>query len=121
MRLTRGRIVSGVHQLRGLGPQDPRLAELAVVQVGDHEARHVRRRRADAARRRRADQLEFVRGMGGVLVALRHARLPVGRQGLAERRARHAERREDVLLDVVGERHARYALHDVAGERARIV
>ena len=43
------------------------------------------------------------------------------RQRLTCRRLRHAERREHVLLDVVVPRHARRALHDVAGERRGIV
>ena len=34
---------------------------------------------------------------------------------------RHAQRREDVLVDIVVERIAGNALHDVAGKRGRVV
>jgi hypothetical protein len=46
-----------MHQLRGLGPKDLLTVILSVLQVGDHEARHVVARRRKAARGSRADEL----------------------------------------------------------------
>ena len=95
-----------VHQLRGRRAQDPPAVVLAVLQVRDHEVRHVLAGRGGRARRRRTDVLERLRLAGSDAVAGRHERREVLRQRLPEARVLHVERLEDVVLDVGVERLA---------------
>ena len=82
---------------------------LAVLQVRDHELRHVgagRRQRAG----RRGPTISKPLALPGRAVAGRHLRRAPAGSGWRKVALRHAERREDVLLDVVVERLARDAL-----------
>ncbi len=110
-----------VHQLHRFRFQDLRIAQLPLPQVGQHEAAHVRAGRRQAAGRRHVDDLEALGRLLDAVVALRHLRRQRRRQRLAEGRALHAQRREDVLFDVVVERLAADAFDDVAGQRRRII
>src|SRR3546814_4269078 len=84
----------------------------AVLQVRDHEARHVGAGRGQAARGRQADELVVLRlAVGGLRIALGHLRQQRRRQRLAEAGVRHAQRLEDVAIDVVVERFARSEEH----------
>src|SRR3546814_2849028 len=57
----------------------------------------------------------------GLRIALGHLRQQRRRQRLAEAGVGHAQRLEDVAIDVVVERLAGDALDDVAGHRGRVV
>ena len=106
-----------VHHRRGLRREDAPAVELAVLQMGQHEPRHVDARRGQRTGRRRTDDLEIARGLAGFRVSGRHLRCQCRRQRLAEGRIAHTQRREDLPLDVLLERHTGHARDDVAGER----
>ena len=112
-----------VHALGGRVGENALAIELAVVQVRDHELRHVGRAGGNRPRRHRFDDLELLRLVRAAAprVAVGHVGPQALRHRLARRRLRHAERREHMLLDVVVPRHAGHALHDVAGERRGVV
>src|SRR5262249_203617 len=112
-----------VHLLRGGVLQDARLAEAAVLQVRDHEARHVSRRRAERSRRPDLHVFKRLRGVRapGEAVARRNVAGKLGGQGLEEAAGAHAKRRQDVLLYILLERLPRHLLDDVGGEDRAIV
>ena len=110
-----------VHHLGRLGLEDAIALVLAVLQMRDHEPRHVLAAGSQAAGRRRDHDLVGLGGFGGELVALGHVRGERLGQGLAKRRMRHAEGLEDVGVEVVIERLPRDVLDQVAGEGGRVV
>jgi len=110
-----------VHELCRLRLQNASTVVLAVLQVRNHEMRHIVRRRRQAAGRPSLHELEILRRLRHLVISLRHQRLQIGGQRLAKRAVGHAQRYENVLLDVVVERHPRNALHDVAGECGSII
>lgn len=110
----------GVHQARGFRPQQRRSAPLR-LQMGDHEARHVRSGRGQASRRRGAHKLVVERRTRGSSVALRHVRCKPFWQRLPERRALHVEWLENVLVEVVVECLAGDALDDIRRQRQTVV
>ena len=120
-KLRHGLELQAVHVFRRPGVQDALALVFSVLQMGDHEAAQVRTGRRQGARRRHLDKLERTRVARTRPVALRHVRRPALRQGLLEGRMGHAERREDVLRDVVLEPLSGDALHDVAGQGCAIV
>ena len=107
-----------VHQLGCFGLQQSG----TVIEMGDHEFAHVRTGCRQASGRCRVDDLELLSLLRRrAPIALRHEGLQVLRQRLPEAGVLHADRLEDVLVDIVVERHARLALDDVAGQCGRIV
>ena len=109
-----------VHLLRRFRLENARLAQCAVLQVREHEARHVRDGRSERASRACGmNEFEAVRLERACFerVAAGHARRQRLGQRLAEGAALHAERLEDVLRDVVVEGLARHGLDDVPGQR----
>ncbi len=112
-----------VHPARGRLGQDPRLAVRAVLEVSQHEARHVHGARAHRAGRRIGHELELLRLVFpvGEPVAHCHVGLEGLRQRLAGRGVRHPQRLENLLLDVLLVWDARDAFDDVAGEGGAVV
>ncbi len=94
---------AGVHLLGGLGFQDSFAVEFAVLQMRDHEFRHVRCGRGETARGRRHHIFIRFRRLTRDLVAVACQREQLRRQGLTEARMSHAERLEDVLFNVTVE------------------
>ncbi len=111
-----------MHQSHGRGAEDRCAVIAALLEMGDHEMRHVRAGGRQRAGRRRFDVLEIARLLvGGLKIALGHAGIERRGQRLHEGRMQHAQRRQNVVGDVVGVGFARQALHDVARQRAAIV
>ena len=90
-----------------------RAIEFAAPEQHREEARHCVAAGAERAGWRVVDHLERLRVARSDLITARHQRGERRRQRLHERRALHPERREDLLRDVLLERHARGALDDV--------
>ena len=95
----------------------------AVLQVGQHEARHVVCGRADDT----GGRLEQVQ-IGSRYeisaqepVACGQPRLQVVSHGRSNVGVGHRQRFENVLFDELLPRHAAHALHDVSGERGTVV
>ncbi len=106
-----------VHQLRR-----GRIEERAAVgELGDHELAHVRAGRGQRTGRSHRDHFIWLGLVRRILVGLRHQWREVRRQRLLERRMRHSQRIEDVVLDVAVELLARDSLDDVAGQRRAVV
>ena len=110
-----------VHGVRRLGRQDARAVQLAALQVGDHEAAHVRAGRRGRAGRGRTDDLEALRGLAGLGIALSIRPGQVRGQRLAERGVVHLQRAGNVAVEIVVELLARHALDDVGRQGRRIV
>jgi hypothetical protein len=99
-------LLRGMHLTGGGLLEDAHVAVLAVVQVRDHEAGHVVARGRKAAGRCGSHQFVGLGGTRSPQVARRHACQQVRLQRLAEARVVHAQRREDVVRDVLVERLA---------------
>ena len=102
-----------VHLVQQRRWQDLLRAGTRAVQVEPHERREVGGAGVEAARR---DQAELERhALDSFLVAAGAVLVPPD-LGPVERAARHAERRQQRVVDVLPERHAGHDLQDVAGE-----
>ncbi len=110
-----------MHHPRGFGLEDLLVAELAVLQMGDHEAADIVAGGGETPRRGHRDQLVAVRRHIGLRIPLRHARLQIVGQRLMEAGMLHLQRREDMVLDIDVERLTRNPLDDIAGQRGRVV
>lgn len=113
-----------VHPGGGGVAQDPPGAGGAVPEMREHERRHVGGGGAHCPCGPRAhEELPVLRveSSSRIPVALRHVSPEAGRQRLASRCPRHAERLEDAPLEVLVPRQPRGALDDVAGESQGVV
>ena len=105
-----------VHQLRGLCAEHRVIAETPLLQMREHEVRHVRCGRRHASGGTRNDELVGLRGRRSRSVAIGHGALETIGQGLIEGRMPHVERQQNVLLDIALEGLTRDSLHDVTGK-----
>ena len=110
-----------VHHFRGFSAQNAIAVVFAVLQVRDHEMRHVLGGRGHRTGGRRADYFKDVRLFRSQFVALGHQRHEVGRQRLTEARVLHVERPEYMLVQIIIERFAGHPLHDVARQRRAVI
>jgi hypothetical protein len=101
--------------------QDALTVQLAALQVGDHEPAHVGAGRRGRTGRGRADDLEALRRLAGLVVARGVMADQIGGQRLPERGVRHLQRAHHVAVEIVVELLARHALDDVGGQGRCVV
>ena len=114
-------VKSRMHQLSCLGLEDLLVAELAILQMSDHEIAHIPTGGRNAACGIGFDKLKGLGFSGRSLVAIGHHRLQIVGKRLNECSSLHVERRIDVVLDILIEGLPGNALNDVAGERGGVV
>src|SRR6185369_9288182 len=98
---------TAVHQAGGLRFENLRAAELSVLQVSNHELRHIGSTAAQTTGRKRIDDLKRLRIARAETITIRHERREVSWEWLRERRMCHVERLENILSHVLVERTAR--------------
>src|SRR5262249_31798489 len=111
------------HPASGLGLENSSVAELTIVEMGEHKLGGVGGGRADAAGRGRGYVFKSLRLVLAVfpLITLRH----IGRQfvlgRLAYQRVIHSERLQDPLLDIIFPGKTRNASNRVTRQRRPVV
>src|ERR1700685_850302 len=108
-----------VHSLSRFNLQNLCITEMTVLQMRDHEARHIRHRRRAAARGPRHNQLIRTRWCRCRSIALRYGGGESFGQRLIEAGVRHAQRCQNMVFNVALEWLLRHALYDVAGQGRR--
>src|SRR5207247_4397989 len=108
--------VLGVHESNGFWPENAAISIRSSPQMGDQKATNVGTRREEHACRR---HLEVIRRQSTMLSPdplVRHSEIFRNRSN--QRSASpHAQRREDLVLYVIGERTTCYFLHEVTDHR----
>src|SRR6266404_909371 len=103
-----------MHEFCRFGLEDLLVAELAILQMGDHKIAHIPRSSRHTACRKSFDKFKRLGLFGSFLVAIGHHWLQVLRKRLNECGALHVERRVDIVLDILFEGLLGNALNDVA-------
>ena len=92
-----------------------------MLQMREHESRHVARGGRCATGCRRCYQLIMLGGLGSIPVAERSLPLEALGQRLLECRMRHPQRAQDVIVDIARVRLAADSLDNITGERGTVV